>query len=78
VADRWHRWHNLAGHAGKTVARHRSCLQEPSPGDGAGPPGAERETAKDEQEPAGPGIAHMPADEPAGEGRLAARTRERY
>jgi transposase len=30
VADRWHLWHNLCGHAGKTAARHRGCLAEPA------------------------------------------------
>jgi transposase len=30
VADRWHLWHNLCGHAGKTAASHRGCLREPA------------------------------------------------
>ena len=60
------------------MARHRACLRQPAPGDAVPPGTAEQEAADHEQEPAGPAVPGEPADGPAGEGRLAARTRERY
>jgi len=68
VADRWHLWHNLAGHVEKAVARHRGCLNEPEPE----PP------AEPAPQPDLPQIAAGVADQRFEDSALVRRTRERY
>ncbi len=72
VADRWHLYHNLAGHVEKTVARHRSCLEEPAPEPDPHEP-AGSEPAPDLQQAAAAAAARRAEDS-----ALAVRTRQRY
>jgi transposase len=72
VADRWHLYHNLAGYAEKTVARHRGCLEEPAPEPDPAEPGDSR-PAPDLQQAAAAAAARR-----AEESALAIRTRQRY
>jgi transposase len=72
VADRWHLYHNLAGHAEKTVARHRDCLQEPAPEPGP-PQDTDCQDLPDLQQAAVAAAARR-----AGASALGVRTRQRY
>jgi hypothetical protein len=72
VADRWHLYHNLAGHVEKTVARHRHCLEETAPEpDPAEPAGGQ--PTPDLQQAAAAAAARKAEDS-----ALAVRTRQRY
>jgi transposase len=71
VADRWHLWHNLAGHLERVVLAHRRCLRELSP-----PDDAKHAESGDDTVAAAGATTDMSA--PVPELWIVTRTRERY
>jgi transposase len=79
VADRWHLWHNLAGHVEKAVARHRGCLAE-QPISAPQPQPGQEPVPRPESEP-GPELTARAAEAAAErleQTALVTRTRQRY